>query len=381
MSKLFFTNFRNHFLNVSGETLKKKIVVFESDDWGSIRIPSKKGYNELVANGIPLNNNPYNQFDALESVDDLNGLYEVLQAFKDLKGNNPIITANFVMGNPDFNKIADSKFESYFFEPFTETYKQSNHTYNSWDLIKSGIDNKFIKPQFHCREHLNVMQWLSLLQEGNESVLKAFEKKVFSLDVPSSNGTRNNLMAAFDYRTTKQKDFAITSLEEGLRMFQETFGFSSQSIISPCNVWDDTIEEIASRNEVQFIQSLRGILIPTLGQPSYTKKYVVSGERNKYNQVYTVRNAYFEPSTDSNYNWVMNCIHKIEAAFFWNKPAIISTHRLNFMGSISEENRTKNLALFKLLLKEILKKWPEVEFMSSDELGEEYLKKIRVCVE
>jgi hypothetical protein len=42
---------------------------------------------------------------------------------------------------------------------------------------------------------------------------------------------------------------------------------------------------------------------------------------------------------------------------------------LNFIGNIVESNRTKNLKLFTNLLNEILYRWPEVEFMTSDKLG------------
>ena len=50
------------------------------------------------------------------------------------------------------------------------------------------------------------------------------------------------------------------------------------------------------------------------------------------------------------------------------KPAIISTHRVNFIGSIFQKNADENLKKFDYLLKTILKKWPDVEFMTSGEL-------------
>jgi hypothetical protein len=45
-------------------------------------------------------------------------------------------------------------------------------------------------------------------------------------------------------------------------------------------------------------------------------------------------------------------------------------HRLNVIGSIDERNRAENLIELKWLLKEIVRTYPEVEFMSSDELGQ-----------
>ncbi|MBK6729400.1 MAG: hypothetical protein IPG60_00015 [Bacteroidetes bacterium] len=63
-------------------------------------------------------------------------------------------------------------------------------------------------------------------------------------------------------------------------------------------------------------------------------------------------------------------MNRIEAAFRWGKPAIICSHRLNFMGGLNQENRIKNLNLLESLLKEIIKRWPMVEFKSTNQLGD-----------
>ena len=81
------------------------------------------------------------------------------------------------------------------------------------------------------------------------------------------------------------------------------------------------------------------------------------------------RNCHFEPSWDPNFDPVDNCLAEIAAAFKWGKPATISTHRLNYIGCIDENNRAKNLRLFSFLLSEIIKNWPELEFITSVELG------------
>jgi hypothetical protein len=57
-------------------------------------------------------------------------------------------------------------------------------------------------------------------------------------------------------------------------------------------------------------------------------------------------------------------------AFLTRKPAVISMHRLNFMGSLVEQNRMDNLKLFEKLITKLLLKWPDIEFMTTDELGD-----------
>ena len=78
----------------------------------------------------------------------------------------------------------------------------------------------------------------------------------------------------------------------------------------------------------------------------------------------------FEPSREPNFDWINECMVEMAIAFRWGKPAIINSHRVNFMGTLSEENRTNGLNLLSGLLKAMLQKWPDIEFMCSDELGD-----------
>ena len=60
----------------------------------------------------------------------------------------------------------------------------------------------------------------------------------------------------------------------------------------------------------------------------------------------------------------------MEIAFRYNNPAIISGHRVNFSGHIEPSIREFGIGELNKLLNRIVKRWPEVEFMSSVQLGE-----------
>ena len=98
------------------------------------------------------------------------------------------------------------------------------------------------------------------------------------------------------------------------------------------------------------------------------------GYKKNTNLVNLVRNVVFEPTDDRGFNWVDYSLKQVETAFYWGKPANISSHRVNFCGHIDPKNRAKGLGDLKQLLKKIVQKWPEVEFMSADELGDLILK-------
>ena len=58
---------------------------------------------------------------------------------------------------------------------------------------------------------------------------------------------------------------------------------------------------------------------------------------------------------------------------FYPKPEYRQMTDLDFL--IDEENRKRNLVSLEKLLTEITKKWPDVEFMTTPELGKEIAEK------
>lgn len=91
-------------LNLANWHTDRKIIVIDSDDWGSIRMPSREVYQKLLNKGYAVDRDAYNKYDSLASEADLSNLFDVLSRYKDKNGNSPVITANAVMANPDFKK-------------------------------------------------------------------------------------------------------------------------------------------------------------------------------------------------------------------------------------------------------------------------------------
>ena len=100
----------------------------------------------------------------------------------------------------------------------------------------------------------------------------------------------------------------------------------------------------------------------------YKRKIHFTGEKSKRGLIYTVRNCFFEPSEDK--DALNNCLKQIGKSFSKNNPAIICSHRVNYMSGISADNSEKNLLLLDNLISDIMKKWPDVKFMTSIDLLE-----------
>ena len=367
----FKKNITRNLLNLPGWRTNRKIVVIESDDWGAIRMASVKAYKHFANNGFPVNACPYNSNDALESNSDLELLFETLSSIKDSNGKPAIITANNIVANPDFERISLSGFQQYFYEPFTETLKHYPEHHLVESLYAEGIEKQLFKPQFHGREHLNVARWVKSLQEGDKATRMAFDQSMFSVHSEKKPLYLNEFMDALDGGSAVELDSKSDIITDGLNIFKNIWGFHSKSFIAPCYIWSSKLESSLAANGVEYIQGMVNQMEP-IAAPGFTYKkiYHYQGQRNKLGQHYLIRNAFFEPATNPNFDWIDDCLNRIEIAFKWKKPAIISAHRLNFIGYLNPENRGKNLTLFIQLLNKIKKNWPQIEFMSSDQLGD-----------
>lgn len=355
---------------IPGWRTKRKIVVFESDDWGTIRIPNQQTLKSLSKNNIALQNDRICQFDSLETDEDLSALFEVLHSVKDSNRKPAVLTANTIVANPHFDRIALSDFSEYHYERFTDTIQRYPKCNNVKEIIDQGIASEIYKPQFHGREHLNVNQWLKALKKGNKELREAFKYQVFGIPFRDKSAMRRNIVSAFDYNKPEEMEQHKEILKDGLEIFADLFCFRSSSFIATTYVWNSAIEETLKKSGVNYLQGIAYQYIPNPGGTWYKKKFHYTGQSNSYQQRYLVRNCFFEPSLSRNTDEVGECLKRVEIAFRWNKPAIVSTHRVNFIGTLKEHNRTINLHGFKKLLTEIIKRWPDVEFMSSDQLGD-----------
>jgi hypothetical protein len=355
--------------NMPGWRTNRKLVVIESDDWGSIRMPSREVYDSLVSEGVPLYQSTYNRFDSLACEEDLASLFEVLLSVRDINGNPAKITANTIVANPDFEKIEESGFSEYHYEKFTETLKKYPSHQNSFSLWKEGIDAGVFRPQFHGREHIHVPRWMKALQQEESVARKIFKYKMYDLSIGLER-SESSFMEALQVDSEEDFAFQHRYISEGLKLFEDIFGFPSKTFIAPCYVWHDKLNDTLQKGGVQGFQGSWYQLEPNVHDNSLKKIFHYLGERNKNNQVYLTRNVFFEPAEIQIDNWVKEVLTKMRLAFRAKKPAIIQSHRMNFIGFIDKKNRENNLTLFSEVLQQIIKTWPDVEFVSSDELSE-----------
>ena len=354
--------------NIPGWKTNRKIVVIESDDWGSIRMPSRKARKKLEALEVDMGHKArqrFTNFDTLANEDDLASLYETLTKLKDVNGNSPVITAVSVVANPCFEKIKDSNFKKYFYEPFTTTLEKYNHN-NTFKMWQEGVEDHLFVPQFHGREHLNVLVWMRQLLDKDPDTHAAFELQCWGY--ANKNKHDIDYQAAYDLETSSDISFQETVIKEGLELFEDIHKYKADFFVPPNGPFNNKLETIAAQNGIKYMSASK-IQSEPQGAGREKKVFHWLGQQNNNLQYYITRNCFFEPS-DKSKDWVNSCLAEIGNAFKWHKPAVISSHRVNYVGGLDYNNRTYGLKQLNTLLTEIQKKWPDVEFMTSSELGQ-----------
>lgn len=362
-------SFLRNALNIKGYKTRRKIVVIESDDWGSIRMPSKAAYARLLANGIRVDQSSYDRLDILENQSDFSALLDLLAGFKTAHQQSPIFTLNTIMTNPDFEKIRKGNFMMYHEESFFDSY-QHYYGENLQMLWQTGIQERCIKPQYHARAHINTDLWMRDLRAGNRETLLAFDQGFFGLKTKTSASAQNHYLAAYWAENEKDLNSKLNWTNDGLKLFKAVFGYNAQSMIACNYIWPQELELPLQAAGIRYLQGQRAQMAPDLKTGVCSPVYHFSGQRNLNGQIYLVRNCLFEPYSDLSKDWVNSCIREISNAFYWKTPAIISSHRINYVGGMEMAHRDKNLEQLRQLIMQILKKWPETEFMSSDALGQ-----------
>lgn len=344
----------------------RKILVIESDDWGSIRISSRQVWEELQAMGYAVDKRPYERFDILESDKDVEALVDVLLSYKDMHGHHPVITMNYLSANPDFEAIRGNGFTDYVSESISATYGRYPNSGQVMDLVRQGMKEGILMPQSHGREHLNVCQWMEALRRGDEDVMTAFKRNMCGIS-PKGDATRgNSFVVALRSDNDAEQKYAIRAVESALKEFEEIWNMPSVTFVAPNYTWNEQTESVLHAHGVCMIQTSRRQRL----SHSAASIYHYSGQHSSCGLVYSIRNCQFEPSTCRHpEKEVNNCLAQVSRAFKEKKIAVISSHRINYVGGLDESNRTDNLQRLSLLLSSVLELHPEVEFMSSADVA------------
>jgi hypothetical protein len=354
-------------INLSSWRTKRKIVVFESDDWGSQRMPSNGIREVLCSKGVLPFPSKFDLFDSLEQNEDLHLLFDTLTGFKDINGNFPVFTALCNVANPDFSKIIDSDYKSYYYLSLADQIINDVNRHEVLRLWNQGHQDRIFTPEFHGREHLNVMAWLRAINIANSKSKSAFDCGYTSLNPKIFKESNIEFQAAFDFEFKEDLTFQEQSIVDGLNVFEELNNRRARYFAPTNGPFHPKLDLSLSKGGIDFVMRAKWHKVPK-GNSRYSHTLNFLGKISKDGLICIPRNNSFEPS--SNKYSVRDCLRKIDDSFRLRLPSIISTHRVNYIGSLCRDNRTNGILNLNELIRQIQSLYPDVEFLSSVELGD-----------
>jgi len=362
---------RQNAKHLVGWKTKRKIVVFSVDDYGVVRMASQQALDALKAIGAPMVR--YDHTESMETRQDLEALFEVLESVRDRSDNPAVFTPFSVPCNMDFERMTREDFQGYQYELLPATFDKlaamDPAAYEgAWNLWKEGMDRKLMVPQFHGREHFNLKVLEEKLAERDEILLTAI-KHSSNIGLKNPRNPALSYLAAFAFWEMQENERFEALIEDGLDAFEKVFGYRSVHFTAPAGGEHSSIYTHLRKGGVKFVD-MPLVKKEHQGHGSYKTKLYYTGKKLPSGVVAGVRNVVFEPTSAMQADWVSHTLKQIDKAFSWNHPAIISSHRANFSGYMDPDNRKTGLSALKDLLTKITRKWPDVEFLSSAQLFE-----------
>lgn len=360
----------NNLKNIWSWKTNRKIVVFSVDDYGNVRLDSRAAREKMDMAGLKVLSR-FDVYDTLETREDLEILFETLSSVSDSNGRHAVFTPFTVPCNINFERMAEENYKTYRYELLPATYEKlaarDVKAYEgAWGLWKEGVANGLMAPQFHGREHLNLKIFEEKLAARDHEIMTCLKNRSYT-SISESGYATIGYTSAFDFWKFEENKRFTNIIKEGLDAFEQVFGYRAKHLTPPGGREHRVIHQCLRDAGIKYIDTPL-IKHEHQGMGKYKKSINYTGRKNYLGMTYGVRNVVFEPTHARGFDWINYSLRQIASAFRWRRPAIVSSHRINFCGHISPENRKQGIEALRKLLKEIVTRWPDVEFQSSGEL-------------
>jgi len=323
-----------------------KAVAFVSDDWGMYAwTPDMEAYKALEGCGFFT---PVWSFGTLETPRDMGRLFDVLLAHKGGDGRPVVFQPYYIGANPDYDAIEANGFTAYVdcalgFD-IPPRWQRGDFIGKALEGWNQGI----WQPEYHCRcHHFSGIRWVQKLKAGEKRARAAWEQVVYVCETVSERlGEYEGMEPA------RLREF----IEGGFEMFQRTFGYRPNVALT--SDWVEGSVKAMAGSGIKAVELVGG-----------GEKEGVAGTGALS---VPTRNAQFEPLGNAD-SEVVGCLDDtlaaIEALWADNQPAMVSSHRTNYV-SLDSNTIDRNFALFEELLGRLLDAHPETVFLTGWEAAQ-----------
>ena len=306
---------------------RMKAVVLESDDWGLCAWSADEQAWRVLADSPEFRGSYGRRYggSTLESAADVRRIAEALLEFRGADGFAPVLQANTVMASPDYVRLRPPAFECDGL-PLVD-YPQSPSRWarpGLWGEVVAARESGVWWPELHGLHHLPEIAWLRALRQGTEDARRAFDQQ---------SPVCEAVAASSEYDPSEPLEIRRRNLEGAVRRFRSLFGRDAASLCPPDYRWDVEVEEEAVKHGVTIFQ---GRSERTAGAMPRVRHFLGRFRFPHFEgrRFFMPPRIAFEPGAapEEIARVGVDAAHRgIRAAWSREQPAIVSTHRANYV--------------------------------------------------
>lgn len=365
---------KDHIKNIGGWRTTDRYVVLAFDDYGNVRLRDNAAADTLTE----LGHAPRNHFDIrdhLETRADLEAMRDVLTSVTDAAGRGAVLSAYFTPTNLDFDALEEWDATSDPHPPLvslTETFaraaQRDEGAYaGAWDLWQDLFARDLAAPYYHGRQHFNTKAFVEKWREG-DAALRAACAQGSLARLTSRDSAGRKIYAALDIGSVSELPDIAAEILDGADRFEAVFGHRSRVFNPPAGRAHPDLHETLAEAGLWYLEAPYKEAYH-LGDGKRRTMVSRTGDVASRSTRKIVRNVVFEPGPNGIDASIMAARASVSAAFRMGKPAIISSHRVNFGTYIDPAHGRANLEALRKLLKHIIADHPTIRFVSTYELG------------
>lgn len=303
-----------------------KAVVLESDDWGLCAWVPDEQAHRVLAGEPAFRSVPGQRYgrSTLEHAADVRALAATLLEFRGADGLPPVWQANTIVAAPDFAKLEPPLFRAGEL-PVTgldappSRWRRPGLVEAYHEAESRGV----WRAELHGLHHLPEAAWLHALRRGEHDARDAAEHQSFVCAAVEASG---------EYDAAEPREVRARVLREAIRRFEELFGRAPASFCPPDYRFDDWLEAEA---ESLGLTLLQGKAEQGGGRWAALRRrwlgFAFPHRAGK--RFYMPPRIAFEPRGSAHAAGKVgaDAAHRrVREAWAHGRPAVVSSHRLNY---------------------------------------------------
>jgi hypothetical protein len=301
-------------------------VVLQSDDWGLCAWSADEQALRVLADTPAFRSPAGRRYggSTLESASDVRLLAETLLEFRGGDGFPPVWQANTIMAAPDHVALIPPLFEVDAL-PLVD-FPNAPHRWSRpglWGEVTGAIEAGVWWPELHGLHHLPERAWLTALRRGAADARRAHEQQSPVCEAVEASG---------EYDPSEPVEVRARCLAGAVARFRACFGRAPSSLCPPDYRWDAWLESEAPRHGIGVLQ---GKAEQVTAGPAVVRRLVRGARWPAGTDALLCMppRAAFEPCGGEAPRARVGAAavaRRVREAWSRGRPAVVSTHRVNY---------------------------------------------------